>query len=211
MSLLYIIGAGGFGREALAWANAIPASARNWKIAGFLDANPGALDHYACGAEILGDPESYEPQSGDCFICAIGNPTVRLKVTAGLEARGAEFISIIHPKALVGPRVVIGPGTIICPGAILSCDIRVGRHVIINLNSSIGHDAIIEDGCTLSCQVDVTGGAILERGVFAGSHAAILPGIRVGAGAVIGAGSVVVRNVDSGTTVIGVPARKLAE
>jgi len=81
--------------------------------------------------------------------------------------------------------------------------------VIVNLNSTIGHDATIGSYSTLSCHVDVTGWAKVGESVFLGSHASVLPRAKIGAMARVGAGSVVLRAVRPGTTVFGVPAKQI--
>lgn len=205
---LLIVGAGGFGREVYGVALAAAAGAE-WDVAGFLDADEQALQQFRYPVKILGDPATYQPASDDCFICAIGDPATKLHVCEGLRAKGAEFITLVHPNALIGPNCVLGEGCILCAGAILTADVTVGNFVIINAHSGAGHDAVIGDGCTLSAHVDITGGVQLGRGVFLGSHASVLPKMKVGDFAKIGAGSVVVRNVPSRGVVFGVPAKNV--
>lgn len=210
MKRLLIIGAGGFGREVLNWTLDIPSQNREWEVAGFLNSIPTALDDYPCGYTILGDPSTYVPLENDLFICAIGNPRDRLRVCHGLKARGAQFISLCHPSAIIGSRCTIGEGCIFCPGSVITADVRIGDFVTVNVNSTIGHDAVIGNGCTLSGHVDITGFASLGEGVFLGSHASVLPRAKIGDYAVVGAGSVVLKRVKAGASVMGVPAKQIA-
>lgn len=206
---LLIVGAGGFGREVLQWAEDIAADGADWRIGGFLDADTSALEHYECGYRILGTPDEYTPTDKDLLICAIGDPATRMQVAASLRSRGARFATLVHPSAIVGARTDLLEGCIICPRVTITTDIRLGRHVIVNTHTTIGHDVTIGEGCSLFSHCDVTGGAALDVGVTMGSHAAVLPGIRVGKFARISAGSVVSRHVKPHTTVYGVPAKKL--
>ena len=51
MKKLIIVGAGGFGREVYNWAMDVQKVNNEWKIGGFLDKNPRALekyDNYSC-------------------------------------------------------------------------------------------------------------------------------------------------------------------
>jgi len=210
MKQLLIVGAGGFGREVLNWAQDIPLKKKDWEVGGFLDANPAALNGYDCNYQILADPMVYQPRKGDCFICAIGHPQKKLRICRHLKECGAEFITLIHPTAIIGNRCSIGEGCIFCPGVILTADVKMSDFVIVNAQSTIGHDAFIGEGCTLSSHVDITGFASLGEGVFLGSHAAVLPKAKVGDYAIIGAGSVVLKKVKPGTTVVGVPAVQIA-
>jgi sugar O-acyltransferase (sialic acid O-acetyltransferase NeuD family) len=206
---LLIVGAGGFGREVLRWADDIAAEGCEWEIGGFLDADPAALDAYECGYKVLSSPAEYHPSDDDLLVCAIGDPATRMSVAADLTSRGAAFATLVHPSAIVGSRIVLGEGCIICPRVTITTDVCLGRHVIVNTHSTIGHDVTIGDCCSLFSHCDVTGGANLEPGVTIGSHAAVLPGVRVGEFARISAGSIVSRRVKPFTTVFGVPARKL--
>ncbi len=210
MKRLLIIGAGGFGREVLHWALDVRPQNRDWEVSGFLDADPAVLDAYNCRLPILADPLHYSPQEDDCFICAIGHPSTKLKVCRSLKERGAHFITLIHPTAIHGRRCVLGEGCIFCPGSIITVDVTIGDFVTVNAHSTIGHNAVVGQGCTLSGHVDVTGYASLGEGVFLGSHAVVLPGATVGDYAVVGAGSVVLKKVKAGATVMGVPAKQIA-
>jgi len=206
---LLIIGAGGFGREILAWAGQIPASQRDWIPFGFLDGNSAALDGLEVALSIVGSPESYIPKADDLFVCAIGKPQVRLKVARDLQSRGAKFINLIHPTAVIGANCHLGVGTIFCPLSLVSCNSTLGDFVIVNACSTIGHDTTLGDGVTLSGHCDVTGGVTLGEGVFMGSHATVTPRINVPDNVTIGAGSAVFHKPRAGSTVVGVPARRL--
>ncbi len=200
-----ILGAGGFGREVLAYALAC----KTWDVLGFLDGNPRALDGFDCPYPILGDPLQMDPPPGVTVLCAIGDPRTKLRLCGRLREHGVVFGTLTHPSAIVGPHCRVGAGCILGPNSLLTSHISLGDFVTVNAFSVAGHDAIIGDGATLSPHCDVTGGAILGEGVFMGTHAAVLPRVRVGAYAVIGAGSVAFHDVPPNTTVVGVPARKI--
>jgi sugar O-acyltransferase (sialic acid O-acetyltransferase NeuD family) len=201
------VGAGGFGREVLTFAVSSPAHGRQWIIGGFLDRDAHALGRYGITYPILGDPEFYAPARDDLFICAVGDPEIKLALCRSLLARGATFTSLIHSTALVGERSSLGQGCILCPYTIVTSDVRIGEFVTVNSHSGIGHDAVIGDGCTLSAFCDVTGHVQLDEGTFMGSHSCVLPGVAIGKYARIGAGTAVTRSVRPGVTVMGVPAR----
>jgi sugar O-acyltransferase (sialic acid O-acetyltransferase NeuD family) len=210
MNKLYIIGASNFGREVLQWASDIPENKRDWYIAGFLDSRSHLLDDYECQVKIVGDPYTHDICVNDRFICAVGNSKDKLDYCRIMKNKGAKFINIIHPTAIIASRVTLGEGCIICPGVVISTDATIGNYVILNLYTTVGHDAEIGDGCTLSSHTDVTGRAKLKEGVFTGSHASILPRAIVEEYATVGAGSIVLKKVKANTTVIGVPAKRIS-
>lgn len=209
MKQLVIIGAGGFGREVLDWARQAEAHGRDWRVKGFLDDNPRALDGRAVDVPLLGSIAEHLPDAEEVFVCALGNVTAKRRCVTALRERGAAFARVIHRTAVVSPRAALGEGVILCPGSIVTAEARVGDFVGVNLHSTIAHDAVVGDWCQLHCHVDITGGVVLGEGVLVGSHASIQPGVRVGAGAIVGVGAIVTRDVPAGATVYGPPARIL--
>jgi sugar O-acyltransferase (sialic acid O-acetyltransferase NeuD family) len=209
MKRLIIVGAGAFGREALQWALDVPAAARDWEPVGFLDNRSDALQGFDLSVGIIGTATDYQIQPDDRFICAIGDSKVRLEVCRQLEARGAEFVTLIHPTAVVAPTAQIAPGGIVCPYAIVSVNSVVGRHVALNVQAVVGHDAQVADGCTLSPHSGINGFVVLGEGAFLGSHGAVLPSVQVGEYGKVAAGSVAFADVAPHTTVVGVPARAM--
>ncbi len=210
---LVIVGAGDFAREVLWIAQEIQAAVDvPWAPAGFLDDNvDGArerLKGYGVSLPVLGAISSYEPQANDVFACAIAAPRPKLAICEALQARGARFVNLLHPTAVVAPGSRIGVGIVAYRYATVSVNVTVGNFVVLNMFSSIGHDAVLGDGCTLSSHVDITGHVRVGRGVFLGSHASVLPKAKIGNFATVGAGSVVLRSVKEETSVIGVPAKR---
>lgn len=203
---LVIVGAGGFGRELHSWVVTAP----DWRAANEINGIVYVDDEVPVvpvSAPITATISSYIPEAGDRFLCAIGDPSARHRVTADLTARGAKRASFVHDRALVGENVALGMGVVICPDVILSNNIAVGNDVHINTGSAIGHDVRIDEGCTLSSAVNLTGNVHVKRQVFVGTAATILPGRVIGEYAKIGAGSVVTKNVEANMTVFGNPAR----
>jgi sugar O-acyltransferase (sialic acid O-acetyltransferase NeuD family) len=204
---LFIIGAGGFGREVAVWATHWLHQDVGYALAGFLDDNPKALDGFPCDWPLLGNPREFAFREGDGALIAIGSPKIRRELATMLDGR-VQFPTLVHPAAIVGPHCALGAGTIICPGTIVTTNVRFGRHVIINLGCSIGHDVTMGDHVTLSPHVSVSGGASLGDEVFVGSNASFVPRVKVGARSVVGAGSLVLRPVPEGVTVFGLPAKQ---
>lgn len=206
MKDLYIVGAGGFGREVYGWLHAMGVSG-DWQFSGFLDDNHEALKGFDYDKGVVAPVGDFAVNPSQRFVCGIGDVSTKIKLCQPLLDQGAQFIRVVHPTATVGRNVRLGRGVVVCPGVVLTCDIEVGDMVMINCCSSVGHDAIIGDWCTISAHCDLTGHTKLGRGVFMGSGARVIPGKSVGENAVVGAGSVVIRSVASGQKVFGNPAR----
>lgn len=201
---IIIVGAGGFGREVLQWArHAWPSRAQ--KIVGFLSDDPHALDGHRPTLPILGSPDAFEPRPSDGLVLAIGIRGVRREVAERLAARGARFLTMVHPTAIVADTAVIGPGSVICPYAVVSDAVRLGRCVLVNYHASLGHDAAAGDYAVLSPYATLGGYAAVGADVFLGLHAAVGPSVRVGSGSVVAANSCALSDVSEGRIVHGVP------
>jgi len=206
---LYIVGAGGFGREVAQWARMIPCAAREWELAGFLDDRANVLTGKSCALRIIGSVEEHIVLEDDRFVVAIGDPKAKLHYARLIASRGARFVNLVHPTAIIGDSCRIGVGCIFCPGAIVTDNASIGDFVTLNLHATVGHDAEVGRGCTLSAHADATGYSTLGEGVFLGSHAVVLPKGKIGDFAMVGAGSVVVKSLRAGVTGFGLPVREI--
>ncbi len=203
---IIIVGAGGFGREVLQWArHTWPEHAS--KIVGFLSTDPNKLASHAPTLPILGSPDDFKPRPIDGFLLAIGIPGARRTVVEQLEARGARFLTLMHPTAIVADTAEIGPGTVICPYAILSDSVRLGRFVLVNYHASLGHDAAAGDFSVLSPHATLGGAAQLREDAFLGLHASIAPGRQVGRSCQVSANAAVMNDVPNDALVFGVPGK----
>lgn len=201
---VFIIGAGGLGREIL---NIYIDSGRNDEVIGFLDENSSK------NGEILNDKPIYDISylnnySSDKpkIVVAIGS-TKRKRLIENLKNKGYNFDTPIHPSVIYSKWVYIGEGSILTPGVIITSQVNIGNHVILNLGSHIGHDAKIGSYSTISPGAEIMGNVCLGEDVYVGVNATILEGITVGKGAIIAAGAVVTKDVPEMTLVAGVPAQ----
>ncbi|QNH21404.1 acetyltransferase [Xanthomonas sp. GW] len=202
-----IVGAGGFGRGIAAMAyHEDPSHGRVWDIKGFLDSRT----ELASGLRwpLLGDPDTYRPEPGDLFVCALGNPAARRRYSQPLLARGANFI-VLRPQLREASPTPIGRGSLFEVGVGIGADCSIGEFVTILATTIVGHDVTIGDYVQIGNFVFIGGGVRIGNDVTIHPHATVLPGVAVGDGAVIGAGSVVIKDVPPNVTVAGNPARTI--
>ncbi len=147
------------------------------------------------------------------FIGAIGSP-LRKRWIGELESKGFDFDTMIHPSVIKGDFVNIAKGCIICPQVILTRNIRVGSHSIINISCNISHDCQIGDFVTISPGVNLGGNVKIDDGCWIGIGATINHEVSIGKGSFVGAGAVVIDDIPDAILAVGVPAkpvRKLSE
>lgn len=209
MKDLIIIGAGGFGREVAALATAINRKEPEWNILGFLDDNKSLKNNLINGYKVLGNLSCVEKYRDAWFICAVGVSSIRKKIIKKLDPYCLNYATLIDPTAIIldAESVFIKAGTIICAGSIMTVNVDIGEHVIINISNTIGHDDKISDFCTINPGCNISGMVTLEECIDVGAGSQILQGKRICSNSVIGAGSVVTKNIDQAGTYVGVPAR----
>ena len=206
---LVIIGAGGFGRETLAWAEQSVQVGVDWTIKGLIDDNPDALLGKNTPGRYLGKISDHQPAAEEVFVCAIGVPAFKRRCSELIASRGGRFTRLFHRTAVLGHNVECAEGVILCPYAVASANNRLGRGVAINLHASVDHDANVGDWSQINCHCDLTAAVQVGEEVFMGSRVSVIPNVRIGDRAYIGAGTVVLRDVPAGWRVVGMPARRI--
>lgn len=211
MKKLYIVGAGGFGREVLWLARRMNEKEAVWNIQGFIDDNPEIQNTNQDDYPVLGTTEYLKDLSEDVWVVvAIGSARIKKKVVEKLsEYTNVHFATLIDPSVIMSDRVQVGEGCIICAGTILTVDITIGNHVIINLDCTVGHDDIIEDYVTVYPSVNISGNVVVGQESELGTGMQIIQGKNIKDHTIIGAGAVVVKDIVESGTYVGAPAKRL--
>ena len=209
MKDLIIIGASGFGREVAWLVERVNAVRPTWNLKGFIDDNESIQGQRINNYGVLGKTEDVLKYPDACYVCAIGSARIREKVIARIYTLNPQikFATLIDPSVIMSDRVAVGEGTIICAHTIITVNIEIGRHVIINLDCTVGHDAIIEDYVTLYPSVNVSGITHIGRCCELGTGMQIIQGKCVGANTIVGAGAIVVCDIPENCTAVGSPAK----
>ncbi|PAP76392.1 acetyltransferase [Rubrivirga marina] len=212
MQDLVIYGTGGFARETLQVALDINEDGGTWNVLGFLDDDPEQHGQSIHDLPVLGGAGWLTNRSDVQVAVGIGSTPAKRKVVRRLaDAQHSAFATLIHPRAWIGRRVGVGAGTIVCAGTMVTTDIEIGDHVILNLDCTVGHDTQIEQFTTVAPSVNISGDIRIGEGCDLGTGAAIIQGVSIGAWTVLGAGAVVVRDLPANVTAVGAPARAIKE
>lgn len=206
---LYIIGAGGFGREVAWLVERINVISPTWDFRGFIDDDRTLWNTEVDGYRICGGYNVLEMIKEEVWcVIAIGNAVIRKK---GIERLNSfsyiHYAILIDPNVQISNRVQIGEGTIICAGSIVTTDIEIGKHNIINLDCTVGHNAKLGDYVTLYPSVNISGSVKIGECSEIGVGTQIIQGLKIGSKVVIGANSGVFRNIEDNVTALGNPAR----
>ncbi len=210
MKQIAIFGSGGFGREVAMMIEQINEKKMEWEFIGFYD------DGIEKGKIINGFPvlgginelnEWNEPLS---LVFAIGNPITKKSIIEKVQNKdNVDYPTLVHPNVLIGDLKFngIGEGCIITAGNILTVNIAIGKHVILNLACTVGHDSIIGDYSSFMPSVNISGEVNIGQCVYVGTGAKIINQLEIGDNTIVGAGAVVAKSLPSNCTAVGIPAK----
>lgn len=210
MEKIHIIGAGPSGREVCWTIDRINAIKPTWEIAGFIDDDKKLVGKYVDDYPVLGTIDTLieSIEKINC-VCCIGTGSVRQKVIEKLQYDHITFPTIVDPSVILGRGAQIGAGCIITAGTIVSIHSRVGNHVMVHFNCTLGHDSVINDFCTINPGSNISGWVQLEKCVDVGTGVQIIQKKTVAENTIIGAGALVVKDIMESGTYVGVPAKKI--
>jgi acetyltransferase EpsM len=140
------------------------------------------------------------------FVIAVGNNQARKKIADKLPFSPKDYITCIHPSAIVSPSAKVGNGTVVMANAVINAATEVGHHCIINTASILEHDNGLEDYIHVSPSATLTGDVKVKEGAHIGAGSTIIPNMHIGEWSVVGAGATVIEDVPAYSLAAGVPA-----
>ena len=200
-------GAGGMGREALAWLRDARPDVEPiaFFVADAADRPTGA----DVGLAVVDSVTALVELGVSGVALGIGAGPRRRAVADELIAADIALLSVLHPTVFFGPGVTVGVGAIVAPGVVVTRDVTLGRGAIINYRAAVGHDCAVGDFAFVGPGAVLAGNVHVGTNALIGAGAVVLPGRSVGDGATVGAGAVVTRDAVTGAVVAGNPARLL--
>ena len=210
MKDIVIIGAGGFGREV---KTIIDTLNKNHKVYNFLGYYDDGIEKGKIinGFPVLGTLEELNRlKTNLSVVLGIGDPIVKSKIVASLSNNLLNFPTLIHPSVLISDdEVTIGHGCVICAGTIITCNIKIGNFVTLNLMCTVGHDTTINDFSAFMPSVNISGEVLIDEKVYVGTGAKIINQLTIGKNTIVGAGAVVSRSLPENCTAVGIPAKPI--
>lgn len=211
MKDLYIIGAGGQGRELLWIVREINARTPTYNVRGFLDDDPKRRGEVLCDVPVLGPISILETTPGASAALAIGIPRVKKVILAKIGHYNVEWPTFVAPGVVRSDYVTIGRGAMVCAGSILTTQVTIGEFALVNVGCTVSHDASVGRGSSLAPGVHLTGHVRVGEYTDVGTGTSVIPGVHIGDNCVVGAGAVIIRPVPDGVTVVGNPGRILGD
>lgn len=194
---IYIIGAGGLGREMAATLSCFKEDS-NYKLIGFIDDNQ-PVGKIINNLKVLGGIEFLKSIDSASVLLGIGNSTIREQIYLSLSEHNISFPTIIHPNASIHAKefVTIEKGCYISDGCILTTNISIGKFTYLLPGVTLSHDTTIGEFCMLMPGVRISSGATIGNSVTIGTGSIIAKPVSICDGAVIPPGSIITTNIES--------------
>lgn len=211
MKKISIFGAGGFGREVKMLIEQINSTEKEWDFIGFWDDDESIDSHINDSPLIGGIKQLNEFENELYLVCAVAEPNTKEKIINKISNPKVKFPILIHPSVIIGNKkfVSIGEGTIIAAGNIITVNVEIGKHVILNLSCTIGHDTNIGNYSSFMPSVNISGEVNVMDNVYVGTGAKIINQLEIGRNTTVGAGAVVAKSLPENCIAVGVPAKPI--
>jgi sugar O-acyltransferase (sialic acid O-acetyltransferase NeuD family) len=197
-----VIGAGGHGKVVVSTLQAAGVI-----VDAIYDDNPNLWGTSILGvsvrgpvAEVKANPRKFRGVIG------IGNSRIRQELAQSLDI---EWLTAIHPSAVVHHSVKIGNGTVVFAGAVLQPDVTVGQHSIVNTAASLDHDCVIGNFVGIGPGTHLSGTVRVDDRSLLGTGCSVLPNLEIASDVIVGAGTVVIQDLTRGCLLVGPTPRIL--
>ena len=186
-----IVGDGGHAREVMAQMGV--------KLDRFVDDEYVSNDTFPLSKL---DPNKHE------VMIAVADSKSRFDISQRLP-KGIKFFTFIHPTSLIMDNVEIGEGSFIGCYSILTTNIKIGTHSILNRANHIGHDCRIGNFFSAMPGVIVSGNVTIQDLVYIGTNSSIKEKVKICELTTIGLNSGVVKDINKPGVFVGTPAIKI--
>ena len=121
-----------------------------------------------------------------------------------------QYFTFIHPTAqLMSNDITIDEGSFIGANSIITCNVKIGKHSILNRANHIGHDCRVGDYFSAMPGSIVSGNVNIGDKVYLGTNSSIREKINICDNVVIGLNTGVVKDIKESGTYAGQPIKKI--
>jgi len=143
------------------------------------------------------------------MLVAVGESEDRKAIVNKLP-KETKYFTFIHPTVqIMDDNIEVGEGSFIGANSILTTNIKLGKHALLNRGNHIGHDCVIGDYFSAMPNAVVGGDVRIGNRVYMGSCSNIREKIKIVSNVIIGMNAAVVKNIFISGTYVGVPAKKI--
>lgn len=148
------------------------------------------------------DPSKY------CIMIAIGDSKDRFAAYQKLP-KETIFFSFIHHTAIITDFTKISNGSFIGAYSILTTNIDVGSHLLLNRGNHIGHDTTIGNFFSAMPGSIVSGNVNIGDNVYIGTNSSIREKTNVCSNVTLGMNSCILNDINEPGIYVGSPAKKI--
>ena len=149
------------------------------------------------------DPTEY------MMMVAVADSRDRFDIVQKLP-KETKYFTYIHPTVLImDDNIKIGEGSFIGAYSILTTNINIGKHAILNRGNHIGHDTIIKNYFSAMPGAIVSGNVTIHDLVYMGTNSSVKEKLSIHSLTTIGSNSTVVKHINQPGTYVGCPAKQI--
>jgi sugar O-acyltransferase (sialic acid O-acetyltransferase NeuD family) len=149
------------------------------------------------------DPKEY------VLMVAVADSKNRFDITQRLP-KETKYFTWVHPTVLImDDNIEIGEGSFVGAYSILTTNIKIGKHAILNRGTHIGHDCEIGDYFSAMPGAIVSGNVKIYDCVYMGSNSSIREKLSIHSLCTVGMNAGVVKNITEPGTYVGTPTKKI--
>ena len=140
---------------------------------------------------------------------AVANSKDREDIVKQLPAN-TQYFTFIHPTAqIMGNDITIGDGSFIGANSIITCNVEIGSHSILNRANHIGHDCRIGDYFSSMPGSIISGNVTIGDRFYIGTNSSVREKINICNDVTIGLNTGLVKDIKESGTYVGYPIKKI--
>ncbi len=159
----------------------------------------------------LGDCDTHEVSSENCYIIGIANPHIRQQIFKELSAKNANFMNLVHPSVYICPSARLGQANVLQRGSTVYCNAQLGNGNYLNGAVNLAHDAAVGDFNLLGPYCMVLGNATMGSHNQLAPYCVLLNNTKIGHNNILAPNSFIYKGCKDNCRMAGNPALKIGE
>lgn len=145
----------------------------------------------------------------ELMLVAVGDSKERKKIVNRLP-KNTNYFTFIHPTALImDDNIIIGKGSFIGAYSIITSNVKIGSHSLLNRSNHIGHDTTCNNFLSMMPNSVISGNVSTGECFYLGTNSSVKEKIKVCDNVTIGLNSGVVKDIHQKGVYGGAPCVKI--